>query len=221
MSQLPKCDLAASTVVLRSNSWGHAYRLTEKSPSFDHTPVSIHEIIKWLGVEKGDRWKPKPGSTYCNVYATDFAHACGVYLPRVWWNSSSESKLSSGMQVSPTYNGTVIELSANALFRWLSGPHSSTFGWRRVFSFTEAQSAADIGIPVVICARKKSEASPGHIAVIAPESDVVKPVRNASGEVVLPVLSQAGAKNEELGVASAWWTSSDMAEWGMWICDSA
>lgn len=220
MSQLPECDLSAPFSILRANSWGHAYRLTEKSPAYDHTPDSLHEIIKWLGVEKGNRWRPIPGSTYCNVYATDFAHACGVYLPRVWWNYDSELKLISGMTVAPMYNKTVIELSANGLFRWLSGVHSAHFGWRRVFSFTEAQSAADIGMPVVICARKKSESSPGHIAIIAPESNAVKPVRDSKNEVVLPVLSQAGAKNEELGVASAWWVSSGMAEWGMWINDS-
>ena len=29
--------------------------------------------------------------------------------------------------------------------------------------------------------------------------------------------AEAGAKNEELGVASSWWESKDMAEWGIWI----
>lgn len=195
--------------------------MTEVPPRYDASPASIHAIISWLDVERGARWRPKPGTTYCNVYATDFAHACGAYLPRVWWNMSAEKLLAGGVVVKPSYASTVMELSANALYRWLSGPHSSTFGWRRTASLTVAQEGANRGAPVVLCCRKKVEFSPGHIAVVAPESDVVKATRDASGEVVLPVLSQAGAKNEELGVAGnpPWWTSKDMAEWGIWVHD--
>jgi hypothetical protein len=178
------------------------------------------DIIRWLGVEKGGRWTPKPGTTYCNVYATDFAHACGVYLPRVWWTSSAEATLSSGGSVAASYVTTAQELSANALFRWLAGPHSAEFGWRRTASLTDAQAAANGGQPAVICCRKKVESSPGHIAVVAPESHVLGAKRDpASGEVILPVLSQAGARNQELGIATSWWTSPDMAEWGAWYQD--
>lgn len=219
MIRLPHCDLKAPTAILRANDWGHPYRLTEASPPYDGTPTSVHSIISWLGVEWGKRWTPKPGTTYCNVYATDFAHACGVYLPRVWWSQSAEVQLSSGAVVNPSYGTTVVELSANALFRWLAGPHAASFGWKRTDSLTDAQDSANGGLPVVICCRKKVEASPGHIAVVAPELASVIPVRDPSGNVTLPVLSQAGARNEELGVAKPWWLSSDMAEWGVWIHD--
>ena len=213
---IPKCELTTSSPVLRANDWGYAFRLTEVSPAYDRTPESLHAIIKWLGVERGKRWKPRPGSTYCNVYATDFSHACGVYLPRTWWSPSAEKDLLAGKDVSPTYGTSAMELSANALYRWLSGPNSEGFGWHRLEDFSTAQNLANGGYPVVICCRKKVEASPGHIAVIAPESDTVVAKRDEEGNVLLPVLSQAGAKNEELGVASSWWNSSDMAEWGVW-----
>lgn len=218
-SQLPRCDLSSPSPILRSNDWGHAYRLTESSPSYDGTSNSIHTIIKWLGVERGKRWTPKPSTTYCNVYATDFAYACGVYLPRVWWNSSSELELAAGRSITPIYGKTVVELSANALFKWLAGPHSSTFGWQRTDSLTTAQSAANGGLPVVICSRKKVDASPGHIAVVAPESQQLVASRATDGSVMIPVTSQAGARNFELQVAPPWWNSSDMAEWGAWIHD--
>jgi hypothetical protein len=181
----------------------------------------MHAIIHWLGVEKGKRWQPKPGTTYCNVYATDFSHACGAYLPRVWWTQSAETTLTSGGAVNPVYSSTAIELSANGLFRWLAGPHSATFGWQRSTSLDDAQMAANRGQPVVLCCRKKVEASPGHIAVIAPESATVTAKRDSNGIVLLPVMSQAGGKNVELDVATSWWTSPDMAEWGIWIHDPA
>lgn len=219
MSQIVRCDLSSAAPVLRANSWGQAYRLTETPPPYDGSAASIHAIISWLGVEKGGRWKPQPGTTYCNVYATDFAHACRVYLPRVWWNAASESALAAGRATSPVYGKTVVELSANALFRWLAGPHSTAFGWQRSSSLTAAQDAANGGLPVVLCCRKKIESSPGHIAVVAPELASIIAVRDSAGEVTLPVLSQAGARNEELGVAKPWWLSPDMAEWGVWIHD--
>lgn len=219
MTQLPRCDLTPPSPILRANDWGHPYRLTESSPLYDSTPASVHAIINWLDVERGGRWRPKPGVTYCNVYATDFSHACGVYLPRVWWSSTAESSLAAGNSVVPSYGKTVVELSANGLFRWLAGPHSSTFGWQRTDSLTTAQQAANGGLPVVLCCRKKVEASPGHIAVVAPETSTTTALRDAAGDVVVPVTSQAGAKNFKLGVTTSWWTASDMAEWGLWIHD--
>ena len=221
MTLIPRCDLKASSPILRANDWGHPYRLTEAPPAYDRTPASLHAIFSWFGVERGGRWRPKPGTTYCNVYATDVAQACGVYLPRVWWSDSSLKKIEKGELVTPTYGSTVVELSANALFRWLSGPHSESFGWYRLNELATAQNLANEGYPVVICCRKKVESSPGHIAVVGPESDTVKAVKDAADFTLLPVLSQAGAKNEELGVAGhpPWWTSDGMAEWGAWYND--
>lgn len=218
-TRLPRCDLKAPSSILRSNDWGHPYRLTEAAPPYDATPQSIHAIIDWLDVERGRRWAPKPGTTYCNVYATDLAHACGVYLPRVWWSSSAESALAAGAAVVPAYGTTTVELSANGLFRWLAGPHSAAHGWQRTDSLTTAQHAANGGLPVVLCCRKKVEASPGHIAAVVPESMSVVARRDLAGQVELPVISQAGARNERLAVASPWWSSADMAEWGLWIHD--
>lgn len=217
---IPRCELDSPNSVLRSQSWGQAYRLTEKGPNFDGSPESITSIIKWLGVESGARWKPTASSTFCNVYATDFCNACGVYLPRVWWSKDAESDLISGREVKPVYGKNAYELSANALYKWLASDHSSSMGWTRTSSVTEAQKAANSGSPVVICARKKIESSPGHISVLAPECEVLKAER-VGNEVTRPVQSQAGAKNEELGLASHWWEMKEMAEWGIWVHDLA
>ena len=217
--KIPRCDLDSPKSVLRNQGWGQAYRLTENGPAFDGSPESLISIIKWLGVESGARWKPTPSSTYCNVYATDFCHACGVYLPRVWWSKEAEADLQSGKEVKAVYGKTAFELSANALYRWLDGPISSSMGWTRTSSVTEAQRSANSGSPVVICARKKIDSSPGHVSVLAPECGGLTAER-IGDEVKRPVQSQAGAKNEELGLAGGWWEMKDMAEWGIWVHDS-
>ena len=50
---IPSCDLVPSGAVLRANAWGQAFRLTEAGPSYDGSVDSVHQIIKWLGVEIG------------------------------------------------------------------------------------------------------------------------------------------------------------------------
>lgn len=219
---VPRCDLPRPNVTIaRANASGQAYRLTEPGcPPYDGTAESVMAILRWHDVERGGRWKPLPATTYCNVYATDVAHACGVYLPRVWWAQAAIKSFQNGTPVSAVYAKTVVELSANMLYRWLAGPFSVDFGWRLV-TLTEGQDAANQGRPVVICARKVVEAHSGHISVLAPETDTVRAVRDAAGNVRLPAQSQAGGRNELHAVARNWWGGADMAEWGVWVNDAA
>lgn len=216
MDSIIPCDLEPPAQVLRSYNWSQAYRLTEKGPEYDVSAESILQIINWLDVEKGKRWQPTKSATFCNVYATDFAHACGAYLPRVWWTPDAEKLILSGKAVKAEYGKTAAELSANSLFRWLAGPHSEWFGWKRTVSFTEAQNAVNLGSPAVVCARKKVDSSPGHISVVAPETPDLQ-AKRSNGEVELFVQSQAGAKNEVRALAGSWWDMKEMAEWGIWI----
>jgi hypothetical protein len=39
------------------------------------------------------RYKPIPNATFCNIYAHDYCHLAGVYLPRVWWSAAAIEKL--------------------------------------------------------------------------------------------------------------------------------
>lgn len=204
--------------VKRTNGNGRAYRLSESSaPTHDGSPESTLAIVSWLAVEQHERWRPGGGQTFCNVYATDVAWLMGAYLPRVWWLPAALAEFARGTTPTVRYAATVGELSANALFRWLD-QWSMHFGWRRSVSMDEAQLAANRGHCVVICARHKVEVSSGHISCVAPESDRARALRDGQG-VLLPVQSQAGGRNVELGVTppGAWWLSGSFAEWGIWI----
>lgn len=203
-----EAHLPAQGKTLRANSWGQAYRLTEEAPKYDGTVDSVLKIVSWLGVEKGGRWQPKPGTTYCNVYAHDLCNLIGAYVPRVWWNDVNKTDRAE-------LGKTVHELSANALFRWFK-ENSEKFGWRRVYTLDELQEAANDGDACVIVACNRNEQWSGHIACVIGESDRCKAQR-VDGKVALPVQSQAGAKNYELSNISSWWTSGTFIEHGFWV----
>ncbi len=200
----PPAHLPPQGATLRGNAWGHAYALTEAPPARD--PLSV---IRWLAVERSPRYRPSNVATYCNVYAHDAASAMGAYLPRVWWVDTAGT----GQAV---LGRTVAELSANALFRWLV-TWGGTFGWARVGSLDAAQDGANAGRPVLICARRTDEGKPGHIGLVAPESDACRALRGQSNAVILPVQSMAGGTLLELGHGKGWWRGSEFAEWGAWV----
>ncbi len=225
MPALPAAHLPPQGSTLRDRDWGQAYRLTEAPPVLDllglappPDPALTLALVSWLGVERHARWRPHGGTTYCNVYAHDLCSLLGAYLPRVWWTSSAARALAAGVDVRPIYLSTVAELSANALFRWLED-HSSDFGWRPA-SLDDAQDAANRGRAAVICARNAREAAPGHISVIVPESPRCSAVRDDRGLVTVPVQSQAGGRNVEVGALpnpGRWWASSSFPAWGCWV----
>lgn len=66
-------------------------------------------------------------------------------------------------------------------------------------------------------ARRKMENRSGHIVMVLPESGTIEPKRDATGEVVVPVQSQAGATNVKRGTGNPWWTGDQFAEWAYWI----
>ena len=55
------------------------------------TPEELRDeldaIVDYLAVDKPShvRYQPHDGLTFCNIYAHDYCHLAGVYLPRVWW----------------------------------------------------------------------------------------------------------------------------------------
>lgn len=209
-STIPPVDLPQppNTTTLRTNAWGHAYRLTEIGPS---DPM---QVVRWLGVEKHARYQPTHAATFCNVYATDYCHAVGAYLPRVYWLPSALASMAAGQVAAPALGRTAYELSANALYRWLD-ERGESYGWERLASLDDIQSAANEGRAAIICGRRTNEAAPGHISVVAPESSWLEAMR-VSGQVVLPVQSQAGGRNVELGHISAWWRGAEFAAYGFW-----
>ncbi len=179
---------------------------------------SVSAIVDYLDVANPAhlRYQPRGGTTYCNIYATDFAYLCGVYLPRVWWTDRALLRLRAGERVAVEYGRTVRELNANALYDWLEdfGP---AFGWKREIEPTALQAAANAGEVCVIVARRVDLNRPGHITAVVPETSDAKPVRNAQDEVVRPLESQAGTRNVlRAPAANAWWQNSRFQAFAFW-----
>lgn len=180
---------------------------TRKGATAAQRVAELASIIDWLDVAnpRHKRYAPRDGLTFCNIYAHDFCHLAGVYLPRVWWTGQALVQLGQGKAVEPGVGTTVNEIRANELLAWLDdfGPD---FGWRRTSSLSVLQAEANQGAVGLVVARRVNSKGPGHIAAAVPETETVRARRDASGEVALPVLSQAGARNVNRSPpAKAWW----------------
>ncbi len=179
----------------------------------------IAMIIKWLDVESSAhaRYQPRDGLTFCNIYAHDFCHLAGVYLPRVWWTQAAVRDLAQGRPVAPLIGATIEEMRANALFQWLRD-FGDRFGWRQTGTLDKLQQAANQGAVGLIVARRKQEGPPGHIVIVIPETDALRALRNDAGEVTAPVQSQAGSKNFASGTGMPeWWRGAQFADAAFWV----
>ncbi|HEY8209902.1 MAG TPA: hypothetical protein VIG99_20580 [Myxococcaceae bacterium] len=175
-------------------------------------------IIQWLRVDQSARYLPEPDVTYCNIYAYDYCYLAGVYIPRVWWNTTAIKDLLDGKPVTPAYLKTYQELNANALFLWFRefGP---TFGWRRVMSLDALQDLANQGSVCIISAIARNKERSGHISPVAAEVPGQSALRK-DGHVVQPLQSQAGRTNFMHGTYKApWWSADNMEDFGFFAHD--
>jgi len=185
----------------------------------DELRRELAAIIDWLAVDKAThkRYKPIPNATFCNIYAHDYCHLAGVYLPRVWWSAAAIEKLAQGKAVEPLIGKTIDEQRANDLFRWLRD-FGMRFGWRQTGSLTKMQQEINQGAIGVIVARRKNDGLSGHISVVVPETDEHTAKRDAAGEVTAPLQSQAGRNNFRYGNGGInWWKGQQFAESAFWI----
>jgi hypothetical protein len=180
--------------------------------------AELATIIDWLAVDRPtfQRYQPTRTATFCNIYAHDYCHLAGVYLPRVWWLPGAIERLARGEVVEPQYEKTIDEQRANDLFRWLRdfGPR---FGWRQTATLTKLQEAANLGGVGLIVARRRVEGRSGHIVAVVPETDAQRAKRNSDGDVTAPLQSQAGRTNFRYGAKADWWKSSEFADDAFWI----
>jgi len=214
-----------SGVVTKRSEIANAHSLNESNQPTRRgaTPAELcaelGAIIDWLAVDKAahQRYQPRSGSTFCNLYAHDYCRLAGAYLPRVWWTSKAIEQLAQGNVVEPRYGDTIEEVRANGLFRWLRdfGPR---FGWRQTGTLTKLQQAANVGGVGLIVARRTNEGSSGHIVMVVPETQAVAARRNGAGEVIAPLQSQAGVTNFRYGTGKLnWWRGAQFAESAFWI----
>lgn len=215
----------ASGSVTRRRDLANAHSLNEprqagrEGDSAEALRGELGAIVDWLAVDNPahKRYQPRSGLTFCNIYCHDYCHLAGVYLPRVWWTTPAILSLAGGAQVAPLIGNTIGEMRANDLFRWLRD-FGQGFGWRRSASLTELQQAANQGAVALIVARRKEDGRSGHIVAVVPESGADSARRNAAGEVVAPLQSQAGARNFIRGTGKAgWWNGEEFAESAFWV----
>lgn len=181
--------------------------------------AELSAIIDWLAVddERHVRYQPRAGSTFCNIYAHDFCHLAGVYLPRVWWTQDALLRLQAGQTLEPLIGNTIQELRANDLFRWLSA-FGLTFGWRRTGTLSKLQTEVNQGAMGLIVARRNQDGRSGHIVVVVPEIGEHRARRDAAGDVIAPLQSQAGSSNFRIGTGRPqWWLGQEFAESAFWL----
>jgi hypothetical protein len=192
---------------------------SRKGATPEELRASLGDVIDYLATDKpaDKRYQPRSGLTFCNIYAHDYCFLAGVYLPRVWWTPGAIERLTKGEKVLPLIENTIMEMRANDLFRWLRdfGPR---FGWRQTGTLTKLQQEANQGAIGLIVARRKQDGKSGHIVAVVPETKIETAVRNAGGEVIRPLQSQAGSVNFRRGNGKLnWWKSDQFAESAFWL----
>lgn len=168
-----------------------------------------HDIIKYLQVKTSPRYKRRANDTYCNVYAHDFAHLYGAYVPRVWW-------LNDKIQDKVQYAETVKELTANELNNWFD-KFGEAFGWVQTTDLDLLQTKVNEGT-IGIISTGRPLPRPAHITVVVPETDTHKAIRK-HGKVTIPLQSQAGAVNYEY-MTQAWYLSPRQTNPTFWYYDN-
>jgi hypothetical protein len=179
--------------------------------------AELAAIINWLAVDTHKRYLPRDGLTFCNIYTHDYCFLAGAYLPRVWWTPGSIEKLAQGKQVEPRLGNTIEEMRANNIFRWLRD-FGLRFGWRQTGTLTKLQTEVNQGALGLIIARRVIDGKSGHVVMVVPETGEHSARRNAAGEVIAPLQSQAGSTNFRYGTGKLnWWKDPRFAEFAFWL----
>lgn len=207
------------TAIATAHSLNEAGQPSRTGDTADARRAEIAAIIDWLAVDKPAhrRYLPREGLTFCNIYAHDYCHLAGCYLPRVWWTQGSIEKLATGQTVKPRLGTTIEEVRANGLFRWLRD-FGTRFGWRQTGTLTKLQTEVNQGAIGLIVARRVVEGKSGHIVMVIPETGEHVARRDSTGTVTAALQSQAGSTNFRRGTGKAdWFKGTQFAEFAFWL----
>lgn len=214
---------AGSITTRRANATAHSLNEASMPGRTGNTPAALRAelgaIVDYLAVDKPThkRYAPRDGLTFCNIYAHDYCHLAGVYLPRVWWTQAAIARLARGEEVAPRLDATIEEQRANSLFRWLRD-FGEPFGWRRVSTPTDLQTEVNIGAVGLIIARRTEDGRSGHITMVVPETPEHAAKRNRAGDVTHPLQSEAGRRTIRYGTGRInWWRDAQFADSAFWI----
>jgi hypothetical protein len=207
------------TAAATAHSLNEAGQPGRTGETADERRADLARIIDWLAVDRTShkRYQPHGGLTFCNLYAHDYCHLAGCFLPRVWWTPGAIEALARGETVTPLLGRTIDEQRANDLFRWLRD-FGLRFGWRQTGTPTKLQTEVNQGALGLIAARRVVDGRSGHIVAVVPETEDQRARRDAAGEVIAPLQSQAGVTNFRFGTGKAgWWKDERFAEFAFWL----
>jgi len=207
------------TAAATAHSLNEAGQPGRTGETADERRADLAHIIDWLAVDgtSHKRYQPHGGLTFCNLYAHDYCHLAGCFLPRVWWTPGTIEALTRGATVTPLLGRTIDEQRANDLFRWLRD-FGLRFGWRQTGTPTKLQTEVNQGAVGLIAARRVVDGRSGHIVAVVPEIEDQRARRDAAGEVIAPLQSQAGVTNFRYGTGKAgWWKDERFAESAFWL----
>lgn len=217
-AHMPRRPETRRTAIANANTVNEPPMPERKGGTPEELRGSVAAIIAWLSpdTEAHKRYWPRGSSTFCNIYAHDYCALAGVYLPRVWWTERAVIDLIQDREVKPTYGGTLREMRANDLFRWLDD-HGPSFGWQRASSLNDLQDSANRGGVALVIARRKVEGRSGHVAMVVPETSSHQARRDRQGNITAPLQSQAGSRNFNYSPGrTSWWKDDKFADSAFW-----
>lgn len=213
--QANKPSITRDSVGGRAFPLGEPSRPTRNGTTSAEKAKQLLDIVDWLNSPVHARYERDEHSTFCNIYAYDYAYLAGVYLPRIWWRTDAIKRLNAGEKVPVRYDQTVGELNANSLQEWFED-FSAQFGWKRTFDLNELQESANQGKVCIITGQRTNLGASGHINAVVPEHGAFVAQRQDS-HVILPLQSQAGAVNFKYKTFRAWWQGNEFRKFGFWI----
>jgi hypothetical protein len=137
-------------------------------------PNLYRAVVSQFMVENSERYRPRDGKTYCNIFMWDVTAAMGAEI------SHYTDPVTGVPRYRPDNEGA-IAMNAVRIDTWLSN-HGRNYGWREVDAET-AQYHANQGRPAVT-----TSGSNGHVQVVVPSRDGgFDPVRGVT-------IAQAGGR---------------------------
>ena len=89
--------------------------------------------------------------------------------------------------------------------------------WKRVLSLDVLQAAANNGEVCMVVAQRADLNRSGHITAVVPEQNDHSATRNAAGEILRPLESQAGRINYRFySKPKAWWSDKRFHAFSFW-----
>lgn len=120
----------------------------------DRSPEQNAAVIEYLLKTYAERYAPRNGQTFCNIFLWDWSRLMGVEIPH-WVDARTGEP---APKLAPPYS----ELTANGIHGWLV-VHGSRFGWLEVPEST-ARVYAMAGKPAIAVWRNPQGI--GHVGVL-------------------------------------------------------